>query len=69
MVRISFTLRVNQDNTVTVRRGRSVETFSMDGKTEYELVDVIRWSLISMGAKISWDEVHDMLLLEKKRKQ
>jgi hypothetical protein len=67
MARVSFTMKINRDNTVTVRQGRSVEHFSMEGKTEYELVEAIRWSLIGKGGKFTWDEVHDMLLLEKRK--
>ena len=66
IARVNFTLKINRDNTVTVRQGRHVEHFSMDGKTEYELVETIRWSLISKGGNFTWDEVHDILLIEKR---
>jgi hypothetical protein len=66
MTVVSYTIRWNKDNTVTVRQGRHVEHFSADGKTEYELVEAIRWSLISKGGRFSWNEVHDTLTAERK---
>lgn len=65
MARKSFTIRINKDDTITVRQGRQVESLSINGKTEYELVDAVRWVLIGMGAKFSFDEVYDVILLEK----
>ena len=67
MAAVLFTIKMNRDNTVTVKRGRSVEHFSTNDKSDYDLVDAIRWSLVAMGGYFSWDEVHDLLLEEKKK--
>jgi hypothetical protein len=67
MAELSFTLSYNKrDDTVTVKRGRSVEHFDASMKTEYELVEAIRWSLISKDISVSWAKVHDLLIEEKR---
>lgn len=60
----SLELSENADNTITVRFGRYIETISRDGKSNMEIIDVVRWVGITTGVVLSeesiWEELQNL---------
>jgi len=54
-------LKLNTDGTLTVRAGGAVEHITVDGKTQAELWDAARWSLISKDVSLSDQTLQDLL--------
>jgi hypothetical protein len=61
MAKLTFEVRKNADDTITVRVGKQVEHISCVHKSKGEVYDAVRWCLISKGVSPEEPSLIEML--------
>jgi hypothetical protein len=60
-MKATFNVRKNTDGTLTIKVGRKIEHFTIEGKSRAELYDLIRYAAIGAGVFLTKDGIEDIL--------